>query len=244
MLRQVGAQIITLAVFFVLLFAYTKVAGPLPFSVSSTSTTKSTTFDVTGEGKAEAKPDSATIQGGVSATGASEAAVQNQINSTASRISEAVKKIGIDAKDIQTANYNVNPTYDYNGGSQKATGFSGSTNLTVKVRDVNKAGQVIDAMTGAGATNVNNLGFDVTDKTSALNEARRLAVADAKKKAADAAQIAGFSLGKIVNYSEGSGGSPRPIPMLQAVGSAKTETNLEPGSNQVDLTVTLSYEIK
>lgn len=245
MISQILPKAFILILFFILVFAYTKLAGPFPLTINSTSTTKSTTFDVTGTGKSTAVPDSATVRGGVSATGSTTALVQDQINTVSNKMSESLKKLGIDPKDIQTSNYNINPTYDYTNGSQKITGYSANTTFTVKVKDVNKVGQIIDAMTTSGATNVSNLGFEVTDKTTALNEARKQAVADAKKKAADAASIAGFQLGKLVNYSENFGGSPRPIYALDAaVGNAVPEkTAVEPGSNEINLTVTLSYEI-
>lgn len=246
MISQILPKAFFLILFFILLFLYTKIAGPIPFTINSTQTTKSTTFDVTGTGKSSAIPDSATVRGGVSATGLTTVLVQDQINTVSNKMSESLKKLGVDPKDIQTSNYNINPTYDYTNGSQKITGYSANTTFTVKVKDVSKVGQIIDAMTASGATNVSNLGFDVTDNTIALNEARKQAVADAKKKAVDAASIAGFKLGKLVNYSENFEGSPRPIYTLNAVGGgdASQKTAVEPGSNEINLTVTLSYEIK
>lgn len=245
MISQIVPKAVFLILFFILFFAYTKLTGPFPLTINSTSTTKSTTFNVTGTGKSSAVPDSATVRGGVSATDSTTALVQDQINTVSSKMSESLKKLGVDSKDIQTSNYNINPTYDYSNGSQKITGYSANTTFTVKVKDVSKVGQIIDAMTASGATNVSNLGFDVTDNTVALNEARKQAVADAKKKATDAASIAGFKLGKLVNYSENFGGSPGPFYALNAVGEgdASQKTTVETGSNEINLTVTLSYEI-
>lgn len=246
MLKQIGSTAVTLVIFFILLFVYTKFVGPIPFSVNSITTTKSTTFDVTGEGKSSIKPDFANISAGVSATGATTKEVQDKINSVISKVSEAVKALGVDSKDIQTANYNVNPTYDYTGGTQKITGYSANTNLTIKVRNIDNAGKVIDAATANGANNVSNLGFDSTDSTAAENDARTKAVAAAKQKAEDAAKIAGFTLGKIVNYSENSGGTPiiRPLGLGGANLTAAPQTKLETGTNEVVIDVTLSYEIR
>ncbi len=245
MFKQFGLNLLTILFFFLLVFIYTKFAGPIPFAINSTQTTKSTTFDVTGEGKVQAKPDSATIQAGISARSDSIQAVQNQINTVSNNISTSVKTLGIDSKDIKTSNYNVNPSYDYTGGSQRANGYMADTNLTITVSDINKVSQVIDVATKNGATQVNNLGFNTTDKTQAENEARKQAVDNAKKKAADAASIAGFKLGRIVNYSEGSN-QVRPVPFAATVvGSAdKVATNVEPGSNEITVNVTLSYEIQ
>lgn len=243
MLSNIYSSVTTLVLFFILLFAYTKLAGPIPFNITSTTTTKTTTFDVMGEGKASIKPDQATIQAGVSAKGDTTKSVQDQINSTISKVSEAVKALGVDPSDIQTSNYSVNPNYEYSPSGQKQNGFMASTNLTIKVKDTNKVGPVIDAATGAGATNVNNLGFSNTDQTSAENEARKKAVEDAKKKAQMAAQTAGFKLGKIVNYSENSGGNPRPVPFAAGATADSKATPIETGTNEVNISVTLSYEI-
>jgi len=233
-------------IFFVLLFAYTKLAGPIPFSINSVTTQKTTTFDVTGDGKASVTPDSATVTAGVNAQGSDQKTVQDKMNTAINAVTTAIKGLGVDSADIQTTNYSINPQYDYSGGPQKQTGFQSSTNLTIKVKDLSKVNQVIDAATAAGATNVNNLGFDSSDKTGAQNQARQMAIADAKKKAQAAADAAGFKLGSLVNYQESENGAIRPIPMLKSVGgpmAADASTNVQAGSNEVDMSVTLSYEI-
>jgi uncharacterized protein YggE len=94
---------------------------------------------------------------------------------------------------------------------------------------------------------VGGISFDVDDKTKAQNEARQLAVADAKSKAENAAKMAGFSLGRIINYSEDFGGAPRPFPMMakadvSAGGGVPTE--VQTGTNEITVTVTLSYQIQ
>lgn len=232
--------------FFVLLFIYSKFFGPIPFSVNSVTTTKSSTFDVTGEGKATAKPDIAILNVGIQASSASVKAVQDQINTVTNKVSQALKQQGIDSKDIQTTGYNISPNIDFKEGSQKIKGFSASTNLSIKVRDIDKVNLVIDTATGSGANQIGGVTFDIDDKTKVENEARQKAVAEAKKKAEGASKIAGFKLGKIINYSENFGEGPRPIPLRAASqGSAEAAipTLLEPGSTEVTVNVTLSYEI-
>lgn len=241
--------------FFILLFSFTKIFGPIPFSVNSVTATKSTTFDVTGEGKVTANPDVAVVTVGIQATASTVKAAQDQINSSINKVSEAIKKLGIDPKDIKTTNYNVNPSYDFNSG-QKITGYSANTNLLIKVRQIEKANQVIDTATSNGANQVGGISFDIDDepagsqtvstKTKSENEARVKAVEEAKKKASDASKIAGFKLGRIINYSENFGGS-YPV-SLRAMAADKaiggTPTQVEPGSNDIVISVTLSYEIQ
>lgn len=245
LLRLVPPLVIILS-FFILLFAYTKIAGPIPFSVSSVTTAKSDTFNVTGEGKSTVVPDTATITAGISAGAATVKGAQNQINTVINKVSEAVKRTGVEDKDIQTANYNVYPDYDYSGPTQKITGYSASTNLQIKVRNLDTINNVIDAATQNGANQVSGLNFEIEDKTQAENEARQKAVDEAKKKAQSAASIAGFRLGRIINYSENFGGMPRPITLMRAMSkeAGAPDTQIEPGSTDVTVVVTLSYEIQ
>ncbi len=237
--------VIGVTTFFVLLFSFTKIFGPIPFAVNSVITTKSTTFDVVGEGKVTASPDVALVTVGIQANGQTVKQAQDQINTTINKVSDVIKKLEIDSKDIKTTNYNVNPTYDYSNG-QKITGYSASTNLSIKVRQLEKANSVIDNATANGANQIGGISFEIDDPTKLENEARQKAVDEAKKKAADAAKIAGFKLGRIINYSENSGGfSPMPLRAMsadKAIGGVPTQ--VEPGSSEIVITVTLSYEIE
>ena len=239
----------TLAVFFVFLFVYTKLAGPIPFSVTSVTTQKTDTFTVTGEGKTIAVPDIAVVSVGVQAQGGSVKAVQDELNRKSNAVAEAIKKVGVDAKDIQTTNYSIYPSYDYQSGGQRITGYTASSGLTVKVRDIDKANSVIDAATSAGANQVGGISFEVSNKDKVLNEAREKAVAEAKRKAEDASRIAGFKLGRIVNYQESEGGQPGPIPLYAKAEDARggepvPPTQTEPGSAELAISVSLSFEIR
>lgn len=237
--------IIGVTTFFTLLFVFTKLFGPIPFSVSSVTTAKSDTFNVTGEGKVVVKPDIASVTVGLQAQSPTVKGAQDQINSVINKISENLKQSGIEAKDIQTINYSIYPNMDYAGGSQRITGYSASTNLLIKVRNIDKINEVIDIATNNGANQISGVRFDVDDKTKAENEARQKAVDEAKSKAQEAAKVAGFKLGKIINYSENFGGFPRPIPMLSTLESkaAISPTQVEPGTTDITVNVTLSYEI-
>lgn len=235
-----------LITFFFLLFFYTKTAGPIPFQVQSTTTQKTDTFTVRGEGISLAKPDIATISVGISANAATVSKAQEQINSVIAGISEAVKKLGIESKDIKTTNYNIHPNYDYQSGTQKITGYRASTSLSIKIRDIDKINDVIDLATANGANEVGNISFSVDDKTKAENEARQKAVAEAKKKAQEAANIAGFNLGKIINYSENFQDYPQPVYMGRDTITLEkgAPTQVEPGSSEIRVIVNLSYELR
>lgn len=230
------------------LFLYTKLAGPLPFTVNSITTTKTDVFSVNGEGVVNITPDSASVTVGVVANGTTVKLAQDQLNEKINAVSEGVKKLGIEAKYIQTTNYNINPTADYTGSTQRITGYQASTNLLIKINDIEKVNSVIDSATASGANQVHGVTFEVSDKVKAQDEAREKAVAEAKAKAENAAKVAGFSLGKIINYNENFGDS-RPLyyGLNAASGAPKgdvVQTVVQPGSSEIKVNVTLSYEIK
>ena len=237
-------------IFFLSLFVYTKFAGPIPFSVSSIVTTKTDTFTVTGEGKATAIPDVAVVSVGVQAQGTTVALVQQQLNKKTNAVIDAIKKLGIDAKDIQTSNYNISPQYNFQEPTQRIVGYQASSNLTVKVRQMDKANTVVDAATNQGANVVGGISFEVSDRTQVESEARGKAVVEAKKKAVEASKAAGFSLGRVINYSGNFGGVVRPVPMFAksdaaGLGAAESApTQIEPGSSEITVDVSLSYEIR
>lgn len=254
-LRRVAAPVIVILFFFAALFAYTRLAGPIPFDVNSVSTSKSDAFSVTGEGKVDAKPDSATVRLGVVARANTEEAAKNQLNTNINNVIEELKALGVPEDKIKTENFNIYPEYDNIrplpadapvSDRDRISGYTGNTNLTITVETAELANRVVDAGVAAGANQVGGVDFQVKDKTASLNKARELAVADAKKKAEDAARIAGFKLGKVINYAEGQGGG-YPVPMMARAEDAKVSsapTQIQPGTNEIIVTVTLSYEIR
>lgn len=239
--------LIGILVFFLSLFAYTKLASPLELSINSITTNKTDNFTVTGTGKVDAKPDQAVISVGLMKEGPTVKATKDLLDTANNAIIAAVKKLGIDAKDIQTSGYNINPLYDYREGKPNLRVYQGSANLTIKIRDLEKVGDLTEAATNAGATQVGGLSFEIADKTKLENEAREKAVAQAKQTAENAARIAGFKLGRVVNYNEDFGGMPIPIYARTLEAKAADQApapQIEPGTNEITVTVSLSYEIR
>lgn len=239
--------LIPIAVFLAGLFVVLKTAGPFPFSVTSTVTQKNDVFSVNGEGKVSVAPDIAYTSLGVEAQGPTVKQVQSYLNTSINSVVDALSKIGIKKEDIKTTQYSISPMYDYANGRQKLTGFQAHSSVRVTIKNLDLVNAVIDTATANGATNVGRITFDVEDKEKALNDARDLAVKDAKKKATDAARIAGFSLGRVINYYESEGSQPRPMMYAaeKMAGSADAvATNIEQGTSDITITVTLSYELR
>lgn len=237
----------TIVFFFVVVFVYTKLAGPIPFSVNSIQTTKSDLFHVEGVGKATAVPDTALLSLGVTKTAPNVTTAQQQVNDVANKLITDLKALGIDEKNIKTTNYSVNPNYDFREGTQTPNGYTVSQNLEVRVKPIDKANQAVDIATKDGANMVGGISFvlDDDEQKKVQEEARKEAVANAKEKAQSLAAAAGISLGRIVDIQENSG---RQMPMFYAAGAldaktAEAPTNLTPGENTVEVTISLAYEI-
>lgn len=246
-INHIKNPVITGIVLFISILVLTRIFGPIPFSISSTVTTKADLFSVEGTGEATGTPDSASFVVGVTKTASTVEQAQNDTNKAANTIISSLKKLGISDKDIKSTDYNVSPNIDYSDGKQSTSGYTVSTNITVTVKDADKANQALDTATGSGANVVTGVSFTLNDEEREKLEdtAREAAIKDAKKKAQKIAGQAGIRLGKIANISFGSN-MPGPIMYdkmtVQNTGAERVPTQLEPGENKISVTVTLSYE--
>ncbi|MBU2632811.1 SIMPL domain-containing protein [Patescibacteria group bacterium] len=233
---------------FLSLFIFTKFFGPIPFSVTSTVTTKSNFFTSTGQGEATGIPDTARVSIGVAQQGQSVEQTQEKTNQLAERVIEEIKKLGIGEKDIKTTNYSINPRQDFSAGSNKIIGYEATQNLEISTKDTTKINQVVDVATLNGANLVGGVQFIFSpEKQKEIEKkAREEAVRNAKEKAQSLANAAGISLGKIVDVQENSGiESPRLLMQKADLEiNDRTNTNITPGENKVIVTITLSYETK
>ncbi|MBI4097615.1 MAG: SIMPL domain-containing protein [Candidatus Levybacteria bacterium] len=234
-----------LVVFFILLFVYTRLAGPIPFSINSINTNKTDLFEASGTGKSAAAPDRARVSVGVTESSSNVVDAQGKVNTKANSIINAIKGLGVDEKDIKTTNYSVNPNYSFDGG-QKITGYSVTQNIEIKA-DISKINQVVDRATSNGANMAGGVEFILSDEnlTKLENEARKEAVENAKKKAEGLAKAAGLRLGKIVDVRQVGGEGPRAV-FMEAAKTDQAEpsqpTNITPGENNVEVTITLIYQ--
>lgn len=208
------------------------------------------TIYVSGEGKVQAVPDVAKITFGNTVTKPTAAEAQTQNTNMMNSFIAALKKAGIAEKDIQTANFNVYPEYNYINGKQEPRGFTVTQNIEVTVRDTNKTQDLIQL---AGTNNLNQVGgltftVDKTDKY--VDQARQIAMAQAKANAESIARNAGFHLGRLTNYSESTNPNTYPTPMYASDkamgmggGGVPTPT-INPGTNEIYVQVNLNYEIR
>lgn len=205
------------------------------------------TITISGEGRVTAIPDIATTSIGVQTERKTVAAAQEDNTEKMNAIIERLKELGIEEEDIKTTNYNVYPVYDYNRGTRTDRGFNVDQRVTVKIRDLDKTGEVLAAATELGANQVSGLNFTIDEPEELRQEARLEALAAAKEKAEALTGAAGVKLGGIVGFSEGSGGGvPQPVfRTLEAFGGADAAIapEIEQGSQEVVVNVNVIYEI-
>jgi len=233
---------------FAIAAVFLQLTGPVPISITQTTVQKEHAFEVSGEGTATTSPDQAEISFGITISKPTVKAAQDEANQTINNISDSLKKLGVKSEDIKTTNYSVYPNYDYNNGRQKITGYNVNANLLVKFHDFDILNQAIDGATSLGANQVGGINFTLSDakQSEAQNQARVDAVKQAKQKAESLAAASGIKLGKLINVTENQNPS-YPVPMYakadMAMGAGESApTRVEPGSQEVTISVTLSYE--
>lgn len=221
---------------------------PIPLNITSTVNNNAEMFTSTGRGEATGTPKTASFSVGVTKTGDSVEATQEETNAAANKVIEALSAQGIDKKDIKTDQYSVNPNIDYSDGTQVTSGYTVSTTLTVNVKDATKANAALDAATKAGANTLGGVSFVLTDddREKLEDEARVEAIQDAKQKAVKISSQAGIKLGKVIGIYEAGPQMPiayeRSITNMSADAKEDTPTQLQPGENKVSVEVTLTYE--
>ena len=202
----------------------------------------------TGEGKVYAKPDIALITLSVVTDGATVASVQDKNTKKMNSVIDFLKKSGIEDKDIKTTNYQLYPQYNYNYNSSKVPqiiGYQITQSVEVKIRNLDKVGEILEGSVDAGVNQVFSLYFKVDQDEALKSQARELAITDAKKKAVETAQQLGIRLGKLSGFTEGSS-YPTPYPVYEkaaGMGGGGATPDIQTGENEILVNVTLTYEI-
>jgi uncharacterized protein YggE len=221
-------------------------SAPHTFAANPSPTDNEHTISVNGTGRVTLSPDVADVRFGVVASGRTVKAVRAQAASSMTAVIAALKKLGIADKDIQTSWVSLQPTYDYNAGTNppRVTGYQFSNSVSVTVRDLDKVGDAIDDSLAAGATTLDGVTFRVADETAAESQARTTAMADAKAKAEALASAAGVSITGVASISETAAPTPYPIYYGAAqAGGKDVSTPIQPGSTDISITVAVVYLI-
>jgi len=205
---------------------------------------------VAGRGEVSAVPDIATLRLGIEAQETSVAEAQSQAIEAMDRVMAALTDNGMAKKDIQTQYFNIRRVtkWDREKEEEVVIGYRVTNMVTVKIREIDRIGSIIDAVAAAGGdfTRIESISFSVDDPSAYHQEARQKAMADAKTKAEQLAELAGVKLGKPTYISE-SAYLPPPIYRqdLYEKGAAAPvpETPISPGEMEISLTIQVAYAI-
>ena len=208
------------------------------------------TLNVSGTGMVTLTPDIAYINIGVHTEldTAANAVASNTANTQ--QVVDALKKAGIDAKDIRTMNFSIYPNqqYDPQTNQKLALTYVVDNTVYVTVRKLDNLGDLLDAAVKSGANNVNSIQFDVADKNPAIKQARDQAVKDAKTQAEELAASAGVTLGELQTINFNNSG---PTPLVENFGkgggggaAADLAVPINPGTMTLTVNVSMSYAIR
>jgi len=205
---------------------------------------------VSGTGKVTVTPDVATLSLGIEAQAATVAEAQAQAAVAMDAVRTALTENGVADKDIQTQYFSIYQVtrWDDTKNEEIVIGYRVTNMVTAKIRDIEQAGPIIDAVAAAGGdyTRINNISFSVDDPTPYYADARQKAMTDAKDKAEQLADLAGANLGKPTYISEGTIYPPvvyRDVGMEAMAPVPAPTTPISPGEIELSLTVQVAYAI-
>jgi uncharacterized protein YggE len=195
---------------------------------------------VTGVGTVTSVPNEAEFSLGLQTKGATAREALAANSQKMARVLAALKSAGVDKRDIQTQDISVSPSYADEG---HIDGYTAGNSVSVKIHDLSSAGKVLDAASNAGANEVYGPSLSRSDQDALEAKALRDAVGDARKKAEALADAAGVELGAVTAVTEGSSGGPEPYFAQASLAAADRAAPIEPGTQDVQATVTVTFAI-
>jgi uncharacterized protein YggE len=199
---------------------------------------------VTGTGKITYTPDIAHVSVGASSDGKTAAEAWQKNAEVVKRMFDALKKLGLEAKDLKTSNLNVSPRYHHPKEKPPVlVGYTASYTLTITVRDLNRLGEILDGVVECGANRDMGISFGCADPEKLLDRARAQAVAEARKKAEIYVKGAGAALGQVLTVAEGHSTPWRQVRYEHLAPAGKAALPIASGEQELSATVTVTYAI-
>ncbi|MBR2534678.1 MAG: SIMPL domain-containing protein [Hyphomicrobium sp.] len=218
-------------------------AAPL----SAEEKTMDRTVTVSATGSVLAAPDEATIATGVTSEAKTARDALTKNTEAMKKVIEELKSQGVEAKDIQTTQFNVEPVYVYpkEGQPPSVTGYRVNNMLGVRVRNLDKLGGVLDQLVTAGANQMNGISFDVSKAETLKDDARKAAMENAKRRAQLLATAAGAEVGEVLQISEEtSQQGPRPVVFAKQRAAMAESVPVERGEQELEARVTVTWKLK
>jgi hypothetical protein len=209
-----------------------------------------TVLEVSARGVVRRVPDVAEVRAGVTTQGATAAAALGENAERTARVLAALRRAGVAPRDLSTATVQLQPQYRYGENvAPVITGYQAVNSVSVRFRDVNRAGPMLDALVAAGANQLDGPSLSLDKPDAALDEARTDAIARARARADLYARAAGLRVERIVSISEAGqdeGGQPGPRPMyrVMAAEARAADTAIVPGETQVSATLNVRFLLR
>jgi uncharacterized protein YggE len=231
------------------LLAAAAMAAPAaaPAQTSMVQPIAGTRLDVSASGEVTRVPDVAIISTGVVTRATTASAAIQQNAARMERVRAALRRAGIEDKDIQTSSINLNPEYTYQQNKAPVlNGYSASNQVSVRFRDIAKTGEILDALVAQGANQINGPNLTIDKPEQALDEARLKAVANGRARADLYARALGMRVVRLLSVSESGGyAAPPPMPVYaMAERSSDASTKIDPGEQKVSVSVAMSFELQ
>jgi len=233
--------------FLMLVIIYSLFFGPAKKYGDSLMPAK--TINVSAEGKVTVSPDIAKLSFSVVSEGANSKLLAENNNKKMNAAIDFAKSQGIEEKDIKTTEYNLSPRYEYDEKTKKTfiSGYTLTQTVLVKVRDLNKVAEVLGGLPVLGINQISSISFDIDEPEKYLSEARNQAFDKVKEKAKAMAEKNGVKLGRVINFYEYQ--STPYYQNVRALGMGGAEAvqplpQIQPGSQEVTIQVSVTYEIK
>ncbi len=220
------------------------VAAQTPVAVQTIAGTR---LDISAVGEVSRVPDIAIISAGVVTRSTSATGAIQENADRMERVRAALKRAGIADRDIQTSSINLNPEYRYAENQPPAlVGYTASNSVNVRFRDIRNSGRILDALVAEGANQINGPTLTIDKPEAALDEARTKALAVGRARADLYARALGMRVVRLLSVSEGGGISPpQPMVMMQTrAESGSADSKIDPGEQQLSVTVAMSFELQ
>jgi uncharacterized protein YggE len=213
---------------------------------SITQSISGTRLDLNASGEVTRVPDLAIITAGVVTRASSAGSAMQQAAQRMSRVRAALKAAGVEDRDIQTSNVSLSPDYIYEQNkTPRISGYSASNQLSIRFRDLARAGPILDALVQVGANQINGPNLTIERPETALDEARTKAVANGRARAELYARSLGLRVARIVSVNESGGyGVPPPMQVMMAERSADASTRIEPGEQKLQVNLAMTFELQ
>lgn len=206
-----------------------------------------TRLDLSVTGEVTRVPDVAIISAGVVTRATTATAALQQNADRMDRVINALKRVGIDDRDIQTSAISLNPEYRYpENQSPQLTGYTASNQVTVRFRDIRNSGKVLDILVAEGANQISGPTMTIEHPEEALDEARARAVAAGRARASLYARALGMRVARVISVSEGGGyyAPPPPPPAPVMMAAERSYTKIEPGEQKLQVSLSMVFELQ